>query len=603
MRTLPSSLRLGAASLLLLSAAAALQAEILYRVKPNADHTRLVVSMQFLAKAGPLELQIPNWAPGSYRLSFPWRNVQDLTVIGPKGTELLAEKPNDHTWKAAVSEPGAVTVSYTMPAQATGGILHYSGPSTYLYVVGRKSESCKLSVEVPQGWKVAVGLDAARGAANTFSAKDYDVLADNPVTLGDFIELSYTSHGKPHTLALRGPGASGVNKDELLKMCKSVSDSQGDFMGGLPFNKYVWHFSVSQGTGGGGGLEHLSSTQISFAQNMTSSTLRLFAHEYFHLWNVKRIRSRVLGPFDYTQLPKTGALWFLEGTTDYYASLLPMRYGHMSRDDFFRDLVSNTRSVRGNAARLEVSPHDASYRVREAANGMGNSNGYNISYYNLGWLLGFCLDIEMRARTNGRRSLDDVTRALWAMCKNDQPGFEEDEIRKQLVKFGGTPMGAVYDQIVMKPGELPIEAALEKVGFKLDSSPETYVEPGFTVGGFGGGGGQGSGNATPPPGARISAVREISSPLSNGDFLVEVNGVSVVGSSPQETNNKARNAVAALKADVVAKLKVVRDGKPMDVEVTPKSAQRSALRVSELPNPTKEQLAFREAWVSGGRKK
>lgn len=594
---------LGAIALLALASLA--HAEIGYKVSAKDFQSRIRIEMKFEAKAGDVAVSMPNWAPGSYRLVDVFARVEDVTFTGPDGA-LTFSKQTDNTWRAGLPKAGTVTVSYTMPSQPTGDVLHYAGPSTYMYVVGRKEEACKLTLDVPSGWKIAVGLDLAGKTPNEFKAKDYDVLADNPVTVGNFIELNYTSHGKPHQIAMRGAPAAEVDPDELIKMCKFVSDSQGDFFGGLPFNKYVWHFNVTNGAGGGG-LEHLTSTQITFsARQLGNGTMRLFAHEFFHLWNVKRIRSRVLGPFDYDQLPQTGALWWLEGTTDYYAGLLPLRYGWMEPEDFFSDALSNVRAVRGNSARLEVSPHDASFRVREAANGRGNSNGYNISYYNLGWLLGLCLDIEMRSRTQGRRSLDDVMKALWEMCKNDKPGFEEGEIRKQLVRFGGPALGDCYDNWVMKAGELPIEEQLGKMGLMLDSSPETYVDPGFTVGGFGGGGGgrnnQGQ-NASPPQGARISGIRDLSSPLSNGDLLIEVNGASVVGASFQETNAKARAAVQGLKAGEAAKLKVVRDDKTLDVEVTPRSAQRPSFRIRDTEAPTKEQLALRQGWYYAGKKK
>jgi predicted metalloprotease with PDZ domain len=121
--------------------------------------------------------------------------------------------------------------------------------------------------------------------------------------------------------------------------------------------------------------------------------------------------------------------------------------------------------VRSNPARLTVSPYQASFQVAAANNGRGNSNGFQISYYNLGWLAGMCLDIEIRQQSGGKHSLDDVAHALYDLCKDNKPGFEEDEIRKQCIRFGGPSLGAFYDKVVMSPGELPIEEQLAKVGW------------------------------------------------------------------------------------------------------------------------------------------
>lgn len=135
----------------------------------------------------------------------------------------------------------------------------------------------------------------------------------------------------------------------------------------------------------------------------------VYAHEFFHLWNVKRIRAKALGPFDYTTMPQTGALWWLEGVTDYYAHTLLGRYDWFGKNERFADpkeklygtLVQNVNARRARQDRMKVSPYDASYRVREAANGIGNSQGYLVSYYDTGWLCGFCLDVEMLDRRKG----------------------------------------------------------------------------------------------------------------------------------------------------------------------------------------------------------
>ncbi|MCH8978030.1 MAG: M61 family metallopeptidase, partial [Armatimonadetes bacterium] len=387
------------------AAASLSSAEIRYAVTPMPDEGRLQVEMSFDASAGPFEVQMPNWSPGAYMLREMGRNVSELTATDGAGNPLTVVHPADNSWKASLSTAGRVTITYSVRGQMSEGAMHYSGPPTYLYVVGRKEEACRLKLKTPRGWKIAIGLDAIGDSYFDYTAPDYDVLADNPVTMGDFVELRYTSHGKPITIAMRGAPRNEVDRDRIIQVCKDITDGQGDFFGGLPFNKYIWHFSINPGQDRAGGLEHLSSTQIGLAQGIGPRSIRVLAHEFFHLWNVKRIRSRVLGPFDYTELPETGALYWLEGVTDYYASLLTFRDGVLGESAFLGDLVSNTTAVRNNEARLEVSPYESSMRVAETNDGRGNSNGYQISYYSYGWVTGLCLDLELRDRTDDDNEL------------------------------------------------------------------------------------------------------------------------------------------------------------------------------------------------------
>ncbi len=565
------------------------QAQVRYTVTPMTAANRLKVSMAFEAKAGAIELQMPNWSPGAYILGYPGRNVADLKMADRNGTTVSFAHPADNSWTATVGT-GTLMVEYTVPNNFADGAMHYSGPTTYLYIVGRKEEACRLTLDAPKDWKIAVGLDAVGDSQNVYKAPDYDTLADNPVTMGDFIEYKYTSHGKPITIALRGALRASVDQAKITKVCQQIADSQGDFFGGHPFSKYVWHFAVTPGADGGGGLEHLSSTQISLAQGVGPRSIRVCAHEFFHLWNVKRIRSKVLGPFDYTQLPKTGALYWLEGVTDYYASLLCMRYGILSEQDFLGDLIQNTTAVRNNDARLRVSPFESSMRVGETNGGRGNSNGYEISYYNLGWLVGLVLDIELRSRSGGVRSLDDAMRVLWTMCKDNNPGFDEGEIRAIMLQLGGATMGDYFDTVVMKPGELPLESQLAKIGLQLTKDEQQYVDAGF--------------DAQPnfgSPGVRVARIRGATELRAN-DQILAIGATEITGSTAGELMTRVNSAIAAMKAGTATTVKVVRNGATIEVSVTASNATRSVWSIKEVANVDAAKLALRKSLYFAGKK-
>ncbi len=456
---------------------AAANAEIFYRVSPSAAHDKVAVEMEFSVGKGGVDLQMPSWSPGLYAIEDYWRSMGQVMAVDRQGKSLLVTHPRGDTWHVATKRAGRVRVHYVRPVSRTRERLgmfssddktvHFSGPATYLYLVGRKAEKCKVEFDMPNGWKVAVGLNPSKGTGPhpIFDATNYDVLADNSVTMGDFLEDRYVVRGKEHFITYRGDDRDLIDRPKVLKMCRFVSEMETDFFGGAPYDRYVWHFWVAKRADGGGGVEHLSSTQMFMSTGSGPRAFRGAAHEFFHLWNVKRIRSKPLGPFDYTQMPRTGALWWLEGVTDYYALMLPHRYGWANDSAFLDDAMSNIGDVRENPARFEVSPYDSSYRVGEATE--GRSSGYKVNYYPTGWVLGMMFDIELRARSHGKRSLDDIEHALWSEFRHERPGFEEDELRKQLIHFGGLSMGELYDRWVMRPGELPVEVELAKVGLQI----------------------------------------------------------------------------------------------------------------------------------------
>ena len=454
---------------LLFASASIAHAEIAYKVQPQPDTKQLAITVTIPTNAAETLVQAPRWMPGFYMLQNYGARLKNFSATGEGNKPVELSVVDDHTWKINSVGTKQVTLRYSAPLEFQNGVGHYSGIAAYIYVVGRTQERCKLTLDTPKEWKVAVGLD---GSGPDYNADSYDTLADNPVTLGSYYEETYQTAGKQHVIALRGTGADQIDKKLLRETCETVSKIETEFMGGAPYGKYVWHFSVRSGGAGGSGLEHLSSTEISLGSGFSRRTAGLLAHEFFHLWNVKRIRSQSLGPFDYTQLPTTGALWWLEGTTDYFAITLLGRFGWTSEQDLYADIAGNVRRQRRSEARLTVSPHDSSSRVGEANNGRGNSSGFGLSYYDEGFVVGLCLDLELLAQTNGKRSLDDVELALWKKCRNNQPGFAEDEIRKQLIVAGGDTFGPLYDKLVLTPGELPVEKALAHVGLELTEKSE-----------------------------------------------------------------------------------------------------------------------------------
>jgi len=474
--------RLPALAALCLVAVSA-SAEIRYQVGYDAAKDRLNLSLSLRPKGVQTTLQMPSWSPGLYVREDYWKSLDDVSAVDESGQPLTVEHPRGDTWTVSNGKAKSVTVRYTRPVNrtndrlgmfsASGSAVHYTGPSVYLYVADRKQEPCTLSFDLVPQTKVAIGLVKKKDA---YVARGYDDLADATVTFGDFLQTSYTVRGKLHELIFRGPAAATLDREKVTRIAQFISQAETDFFRNAPYPKYVWHIMAVPIGDNAGGVEHLNGTDIFVGTNPGPHALHGMAHEFFHLYNVKRIREQVLGPFDYTQLPKAGALWWLEGVTDYYASLIPARAGAWDQATFLQQASQNLAAVRGNAARLEVSPFESGDRTPESTS---NSSGYRVNYYPTGWVLGMLLDVELRARTQGKHSLDDVEHALWDLCRDNKPGFGPDEIRKQLVRFGGAEMGPIYDTWVMKPGELPVEATLAQVGLAVRGG-KVVVDEGAT---------------------------------------------------------------------------------------------------------------------------
>ena len=592
-----------------LALTAAASATVDYRVTlvgADGPTQRLQVEMTFDAKGKTL-VKMPRWAPGAYVYSTAANSVSDVSAAsrGVAGKGLAVEKVGDNGW--TFDARGPVTVSYSVPTAISDGSVHYSGPSTYLYVDGRKEEATRLALDIPKAYRVAVGM-VPKGDDRHYAAPTYDVLADNPVTMGDFLEDTYTVRGKLHIIAMRGKAKSDVDRAYLIKACKFVTETEGDFFGGLPYDRYVWHFNVNDRPDGAGGLEHLSSTEISLASGVGPRAVSVLSHEFFHLWNVKRIRSAPLGPFDYDTLPKTGALWWLEGVTDYYAHTLLPRYGWWTKDDLFKDVAGNVRSVRARPARMNVSPYDSSYKVAEANNGRGNSQGLGVSYYDTGWLVGMILDLAIIDGSNGRESLDSVERTLWSdYRKNPAKGFAEDRIGDLVAYYGGRDAGMLYLKIVNAPGELPVEAALARAGLELKET-ET-VSPALV-------------NLTLSPNLE-AGVPVVAAPRRNpngestdpepsltvGTKVYSLNGVVLAGKSYRAQADALTKAYATLKVGETVKLvSADENGKPkddpqtaIDFRIAVVGRKSKGFTVAEMPNATARQLEVRRLWMSKKR--
>lgn len=567
----------------------AVRPDVAYTISLQPDAEKIPVSITLPVKSKVTQFQIPNWEPGNYTKSNYAGRI-DNVIASAAGGPVVTEHPDKNTWSVNTAGLKTITLTYDLK-QRVGKTGHQVvGPGTYMYVVGRKTEKSYISFAVPPAWKVACPLDPA--GDGRWSAPNYDVLADAPTQVGEFTDEIVSVRGIPIHIITYGAGAASLDRKRLNEMCGKIVESQAAFFGGLPYKRYYFFFNTFRGTDGGGGLEHLNSTQIFLASGVGNRALWVIAHEHFHAWNVKRIRPLVLGPFDYVGYPQTHNLWWSEGVTDYYSRLLSLRGGVFDQAEFIRTLQEVMEDVQNNPARLKVSADEASWRVFEA----NNSSGYGgLSYYDKGDMVGLCLDLKLRDLTNGKRSLDDVMKALWTMGdKGKGPGFGEDTIRDLCIKFGGVEMGPFYDKVARSPGELPYEELLSNVGInvKVDTTTSPDYGARFVA-------------DSENSGVRVRGIRGSgpmeSAGVESGDVIVEIEGspIAIAGTDMTTAANGAIRRMNEMPPGKPIKIVVMRDDKRVEATVTPSTRTASKVNLTMSPNPTERESKLRTGWLTG----
>lgn len=443
-----------------------------YTVVPEPEAKALFVVLR-LHKGTATRFWMPAWAPGDYRIVNFGQYVQVIRFEREGKSINFTKERDPNLWVASSPADSVIYRVIGTPKgpfsdnlRITQDEVFWNGPAVLGYLEGYKDEAHVLRVRrTPDTARAESSLEKTDDADPNFfafKAPSYDALIDAPFVMSPSLRvLEFNVRNKPHAIVAFNR-AEGVKLQAYADLCAKIVEHTAQLFGELPYRRYLFFMDFG---GPGGGLEHADSARVGIPPH-TPPVLAasLLAHEFFHAFNVKRIRPKLLGPFDYQKPAITGTLWWFEGVTDYYAEVILYRAGIVTRNEFLSTLAQTIRSVERNPNRLRVSADESSRRVWEAH----NSSGYGISYYEKGKLIGLCLDLALRAETKGTRSLDDVMRALYEECKNGKPGFEENRIRDLCVEMGGESMGLIYDQCVLIPGELPVRELLSRVGYAYD---------------------------------------------------------------------------------------------------------------------------------------
>jgi predicted metalloprotease with PDZ domain len=464
---------------------------IRYRLAVPAPHTHMIdVELRLAAAPGGVDLAMPSWTPGSYLIREFARNVQDFAAESGDGEPLSWRKLDKSRWQVDTPDDGEVLVRYRVYANelsvrtshVDASHAHVNGASVFMFVAGREDEEVQLEVIAPDGWRTSTPM--RESAPSTFTAASFDELVDSPLEIGTHTLLEWEQHGVPHAFAIWGRAHHA--HDSLVEDTKKIVDAAALMFGGLPYDRYL--FVLHLVPSGRGGLEHAASTVLqmgrdAFDGESYESLLALIAHEFFHVWNAKRIRPEPLGPFDYLRENYTRNLWVVEGLTTYYTDLLLVRAGLMKPDRYLErlgDSIARHRALPGRHHQtLEESSFDTWIRFYRPDANTPNSQ---VSYYHKGALVALLLDMRIRRDSNNERSLDDLMRLLWERFGATDTGFPEDPddgIRSLAEEVYGDSLDEFFDRYVRGTDELEIEGALDVAGLRIAREPEATTGEGL----------------------------------------------------------------------------------------------------------------------------
>ncbi len=453
--------------------------EISYTVSMSKPYTHLLeVEMRMKSSNLPAqtEIKMPVWTPGSYLIREYARHVQDFAVKNAGSSDLAWRKTNKNTWQIDTGGAGEIVVKYNVYAneltvrtnELNSDHAFFTNAALLMFPKNNLQAASTVKV-VPFGdWKVATGLPKVDGQANTFRAVNYDILYDSPFEVGNYVEVPFTVDGIPHRFIIEGNGNYDTKKI-AADTAKIVEQGKAIF-GELPYDNYTFILNLR----GGGGLEHLNSTALQWQrlgfkpESRYKAFLNLVAHEYFHLWNVKRIRPDALGPFDYETENYTRNLWVAEGGTAYYEAVLLRRAGLITDKELLDTKVSVIKALQNRPGRFETSLEDSSFDAwikyyRQDENSINNQ----ISYYDKGELVNFLLDIEIRKDSNGAKSLDDVMRYLYNEFYKKNKNYAPADYQKTAEMMAGKSLEDFFSKYARGTTEIDYNSILSGIGLKL----------------------------------------------------------------------------------------------------------------------------------------
>jgi predicted metalloprotease with PDZ domain len=532
-----------------------------------------------------LDLSLPTWTPGWYVVENYGKNLLRFTVKDAGGSTLPLRMTRKQTWSVDTKGIKELRVDYDYQATVLGlnqakiatDFAFFTGIELFLEPIGHRMTPSTLKFQIPQGWKLMSTLKDTSDPM-VFTAADYDTLVDAPALMGNFDVTQFEVEGKPHYFAAAPAGVFNAEKSrKFAELLGKTIKAQSAIFGGLPYEKYVaFYFFMPAQSNASGALEH-SNSYVAFAPAGERSTpegiIGTGSHEFFHLWNVKRIRPAEMWPYDYSRENESPLLWFSEGFTNYYGLIATYRAGITTQEQFLQRAADAAAGIENTEARKYISPANSSVSTWV---GYDTPVAFGISYYTQGQNLGALLDLSIRHDTDGRSSLDDVFRTLYNEHYKKGSGFTTDELVGIIDRITKKDYREFFDRYVFGVDVPDYDRIFGYAGYKVERTIRTTPDFGFSF-----------------------------RPRNDGYFIngIEPNGPAAVAKLEVRDVITRINGGSAFEAQFGTfagkeiKLTVIRADEEIEVPMKVGTREFSAFALAGLPTPTPHQLRIREGWL------
>jgi len=562
-------------------------------VKNAAAHTLHVELLCNDLNGGIHDFKMPVWTPGYYQFLNFHENVSNLNIQDSDGNVYEYTNPQPNAWRLKTKAKTSYKISYDVRAARSFVATPYvdsarayiSPPGVFLHLAAFADKPVTVTVIAAPGWTdVATGLQPVAGKPFTYRAENFDVLYDSPILVGNLDSLpSFTVEGKLHRFSAYKPGE--FDKVRFMDDLSRIVRTSAQIIGDIPYEDYTF---IAIGPGGGG-IEHLNSTTVSFNGKALNDSagrigmLHFLAHEYFHHYNVKRIRPVELGPFNYDKGSRTKMLWFSEGVTAYYEYLVVRRAGISSDSNLLNALQADILGYENKPGKSFQTLAQASYETWSDGpfGRTGDEINKTISYYQKGAIVGWLFDLAIRHATDNKRSLDDLMRTLYnKYYKEKKRGFTETEFRKEAESIAGTSLSELFDYVYTTK-EINYNKYLGYAGLQADTA--TRIPDGGWLGI----------NTRMRNDSLVVTTVEWNSPaykagIHSGTYLVSINGKPV-----QNVRALLPDAAAGSKMSVT----VIEDGKQKSYDLVLANKSEQSFKVSRVANPDAAQQAIYRSWT------
>jgi len=573
-------------------------------------------------KTNSLDFQMPKWSPGRYAVFDFAKNVQEVQaaagICPPNSRCDMAMRPvtrvDDQTWRVPFMNSSSLTITYKVFANDLSGTFsqldarhaNFNGGCVFMYVVNHKQDPVSLSINAPKSWHIVNARTESKDKTE-FQFPNWDIMIDTPTEIApDWTEDDFKVDGKTYHVVVHSLGNEGSKRPDLVRGIEKIVRAETAMWGPPEFDSYTFLVHFANDGHSSDGMEHLTSTQVIMPgalgeTGMLEETLDGIAHEFFHVWNVKRLRPIELGPWDFTRPANTRGLWIAEGITNYYGHLMQRRAGLWDDAKLLSTLAGQITEVENSPGSRLMSAEESSLSapfIDDAVHAQHtNLENTSISYYPKGEVLGIVIDLLIRGKTNGKASLDDVMRRMYEEFYLKSPnstyylrgrGYKNEDFERVTSEVAGTDMSDFFKLYVRGVESPPYETAFAQVGLRLVRDPRAPVAVGVSA------------DENDQVNFKIASVRPDSPAAEAG---MEVGDIVTLFGGIKLTPANFLKTIARYKPGDRIQVTLQRGGRSMQTALTLTSAKVFDYRIEEMKDATLDATlgakALRAAWLNG----